>query len=217
MRLRRQMLRRSLGADEHVDLRARRGRGRGEHVTQGPFRWIDSYRLNRMPSDSVPWCGSSSAFDPAGGMARDMNLFVDDDGTAYIIYSSEENRTMYISKRNADYTYLSATPDKAVVDSRPPLHGGPRPRPFGALSTDPCGRRPPTTKNNLEQPAPRHVDRLPRPGRCRSTTAPFGSSAVTTSPWRRSSRPESSGRRSVVVAVASGFDFKYLKFLAWLR
>ncbi|MFC7598317.1 glycoside hydrolase family 43 protein [Terrabacter sp. GCM10028922] len=81
---------------------------------KGPFRWIDSYRLNRVPSDSVPWCGSSAAFDPAGGMARDMNLFVDDDGTAYIIYSSEENRTMYISKLDADYTYLSAPPDKAV-------------------------------------------------------------------------------------------------------
>ncbi|MGW7685545.1 family 43 glycosylhydrolase [Kribbella sp. NPDC054772] len=81
---------------------------------KGPFRWIDSYRLNRVPSDSVPWCGSGSSFDPAGGMARDMNLFVDDDGTAYIIYSSEENRTMYVSKLNKSYTYLSASPDKAV-------------------------------------------------------------------------------------------------------
>ncbi|MFI6831749.1 glycoside hydrolase family 43 protein [Kribbella sp. NPDC050241] len=80
----------------------------------GPFRWIDSYRLNRVPSDSVPWCGTGSAFDPAGGMARDMNLFVDDDGTAYIVYSSEENRTMYISKLNKSYTYLSAPPEKAV-------------------------------------------------------------------------------------------------------
>lgn len=80
----------------------------------GPFRWIDSYRLNHVPSDSVPWCGTGSAFDPAGGMARDMNLFVDDDGSAYIIYSSEENRTMYISKLNKNYTYLSADPANAV-------------------------------------------------------------------------------------------------------
>ncbi|TCO44063.1 Ig-like protein group 4 [Kribbella antiqua] len=81
---------------------------------KGPFRWLGSYRLNRVPSDSVPWCGTSSAFDPSGGMARDMNLFVDDDGTAYIIYSSEENRTMYISKLNSSYTYLSAAPENAV-------------------------------------------------------------------------------------------------------
>ena len=80
----------------------------------GPFRWIDSYRLNRVPSDSVPWCGTGSAFDPAGGMARDMNLFVDDDGSGYIIYSSEENRTMYVSKLDKSYTYLSAEPENAV-------------------------------------------------------------------------------------------------------
>ncbi|TDU83914.1 beta-xylosidase [Kribbella voronezhensis] len=81
---------------------------------KGPFRWVDSYRLNHVPTDSVPWCGTGSSFDPAGGMARDMNLFVDDDGTAYIIYASEENRTMYISKLNHDYTYLSARPENAV-------------------------------------------------------------------------------------------------------
>ncbi|WBQ08345.1 glycoside hydrolase family 43 protein [Kribbella sp. CA-293567] len=80
----------------------------------GPFRWIDSYRLNRVPSDSVTWCGSGPAFDPAGGMARDMNLFVDDDGRGYLIYSSEENRTMYVSKLDRDYTYLSAKPENAV-------------------------------------------------------------------------------------------------------
>lgn len=43
-----------------------------------------------------------------------MNLFVDDDGTAYIVYSSEENRTMYISKLNRAYTYLSARPENAI-------------------------------------------------------------------------------------------------------
>jgi beta-xylosidase len=47
-------------------------------------------------------------------MARDMNLFVDDDGSAYIIYSSEENRSMYISKLDRDYTYLSARPENAI-------------------------------------------------------------------------------------------------------
>ena len=43
-----------------------------------------------------------------------MNLFVDDDGTGYIIYSSEENATLFISKLNEDYTYLSASPETAV-------------------------------------------------------------------------------------------------------
>lgn len=41
---------------------------------------------------------------PGGQMARDMNLFVDDDGKAYHIYASEENSTLHISRLNEDYT-----------------------------------------------------------------------------------------------------------------
>lgn len=40
-------------------------------------------------------------------MARDMNLFVDDDGIAYHIYSSEENSTLHISQLTDDYTSYS--------------------------------------------------------------------------------------------------------------
>lgn len=42
-----------------------------------------------------------------GQMARDMNLFVDDDGTAYHIYSSEENSTLHISQLTDDFTSYS--------------------------------------------------------------------------------------------------------------
>lgn len=38
-----------------------------------------------------------------GQMARDMTLFVDDDGKAYHIYSSEENSTLHISLLSDDY------------------------------------------------------------------------------------------------------------------
>lgn len=38
-----------------------------------------------------------------GQMARDMNLFVDDDGKAYHIYSSEENSTLHIAELRDDY------------------------------------------------------------------------------------------------------------------
>jgi len=38
-----------------------------------------------------------------GQMSRDMTLFVDDDGTAYHITASEENRTLQISKLTDDY------------------------------------------------------------------------------------------------------------------
>ncbi len=38
-----------------------------------------------------------------GQMARDMTLFVDDDGTAYHIFASEENSTLHISRLSDDY------------------------------------------------------------------------------------------------------------------
>lgn len=42
--------------------------------------------------------------DIAGGqMARDMTLFVDDDGTAWHAYASEENSTLHISRLTDDY------------------------------------------------------------------------------------------------------------------
>lgn len=74
----------------------------------GPFRFVDRYRLNTCPEDQEDMHPQSK------GMARDMNLFVDDDGTAYIIYSSEENLTIYISKLNEAYDYLCTEPENAV-------------------------------------------------------------------------------------------------------
>jgi hypothetical protein len=74
----------------------------------GPFRWIDSYRLHVAPE-------GEENYDPDHpGMSRDMSLFKDDDGTAYIIYSSEENYSLFISKLDTDYTYLATKPDDAV-------------------------------------------------------------------------------------------------------
>lgn len=74
----------------------------------GPFKFVDRYRLNTCPP------GQEDMFPQSKGMARDMNLFVDDDNIAYIIYSSEENLTMYISRLNEDYTYLDKAPEDAV-------------------------------------------------------------------------------------------------------
>lgn len=42
-----------------------------------------------------------------GQMARDMTLFVDDDGTAYHIHASEENATIHISQLTDDYLAFS--------------------------------------------------------------------------------------------------------------
>lgn len=74
----------------------------------GPFRFIDRYRLHTCPADQEDMYPSSR------GMARDMNLYIDDDNRAYIIYASEENLTLYISRLNEEYTYLDRSPEEAV-------------------------------------------------------------------------------------------------------
>lgn len=53
-----------------------------------------------------PWYPKQLLFrrDHAGGqMARDMTLFVDDDGSAYHIYASEGNGTLHVSRLSDDY------------------------------------------------------------------------------------------------------------------
>lgn len=52
--------------------------------------------------------------------ARDMNLFVDNDKTGYLIYSAEANRVPYLVQLNEDYTWINVegmnTTDNPVYD-----------------------------------------------------------------------------------------------------
>ena len=48
-------------------------------------------------------------------MARDMSLFVDDDGSAYHLYASEDNGTMHISQLSDDYLSHSGKWVRALV------------------------------------------------------------------------------------------------------
>ncbi len=77
----------------------------------GPFTYLGSFRpnaghwpLNVTKADKKPSEKNLLERDHAGGqMARDMTLFVDDDGTAYQFYASESNRTMHVSQLSDDY------------------------------------------------------------------------------------------------------------------
>ncbi|WP_395013814.1 family 43 glycosylhydrolase [Robinsoniella peoriensis] len=77
----------------------------------GPFKLLGSYKLNYHNDPNA-----DHGFDGWGGRGsvRDMNLFKDDDGTAYVIYSSEGNKTMFVSKLNDDYTGLEVPREEAV-------------------------------------------------------------------------------------------------------
>jgi len=77
----------------------------------GPFKYIGSFRpnagvwpVNVTKEDKKPGENNLLARDFKGGqMARDMTLFVDDDGKAYQFYSSEGNPTMHVSLLTDDY------------------------------------------------------------------------------------------------------------------
>ena len=95
----------------------------------GPFKLLNTGRVNpgiypvNFPeeskgkewSDSLEWWtpewykaideGMFTARDFEGGqMARDMTVYIDDDGTAYHIYSSEDNLTLQIAELDSTYT-----------------------------------------------------------------------------------------------------------------
>ncbi len=90
----------------------------------GPYRYLGSHRPNadkwpeNLPAKNrLAGESSDAAFDhdsvvegvltrrdyEGGQMARDMTLFVDDDGTAYHVHASEENHTLHISELSGDY------------------------------------------------------------------------------------------------------------------
>lgn len=56
--------------------------------------------VSDSPTGDFKYLGS---IRPNDAMSRDMTLFKDDDGKAYHFYSSEENKTLYISKLTDDY------------------------------------------------------------------------------------------------------------------
>lgn len=77
----------------------------------GPYKFLGSFRpnagvwpVNVTEQDKQRGEHNILARDFVGGqMARDMTLFVDDDGKAYHIYSSEENETLQVSELSDDY------------------------------------------------------------------------------------------------------------------
>ena len=81
----------------------------------GPFKYLGSFRpdagfwpLGVTAADQEPSAGNILARDFAvGQMARDMTVFVDDDGKAYLFYSSEENPTMHVSLLTEDYRHTA--------------------------------------------------------------------------------------------------------------
>jgi beta-xylosidase len=77
----------------------------------GPYRYLGSARpdraswpVNVREADQLQGPDRHLANDFAiGQQSRDMTLFQDDDGKAYLIYASEQNRALHISLLSDDY------------------------------------------------------------------------------------------------------------------
>jgi hypothetical protein len=91
---------------------ARSGAAVSEKPT-GPFKYLGSFRPDagvwpENVADTEKEINGTNVFArdfKNGQMARDMTLFVDDDGKAYQLYSSEENPTMHVSLLTDDYLH----------------------------------------------------------------------------------------------------------------
>ncbi len=81
----------------------------------GPFRYLESFRPdagvwpdNATDNEKKPGATNTFARDfQKGQMARDLTVFVDDDGKAYLFYASEENATMHVSLLTPDYHHTA--------------------------------------------------------------------------------------------------------------
>lgn len=84
----------------HVDDYAYQYAGVGVAISdspKGPFKYLTSKNPNRMDS-------------------RDMTVFQDIDGKAYLIHSTDWNRSLCISQLNEDYTDFTGVYSKIFVD-----------------------------------------------------------------------------------------------------
>jgi hypothetical protein len=68
----------------------------------GPFAFAQYVRP--IVNTNAFATGDEAKQDLYGGTFRDMNVFLDDDGQAYVFYSSEGNWTMYVVRLNEDFT-----------------------------------------------------------------------------------------------------------------
>lgn len=110
---------------------------------RGPFRFVGALRPNAgVVPDDMPaamraefeearkaglvegWLEKHPAWRiwardfAAGHMARDMALFVDDDGAAYQFYASEENAVLHVSRLSDDYLSHAGRYRRITFDSR---------------------------------------------------------------------------------------------------
>ncbi len=83
------------------------------HLDSEDYSWArGGVAVSDSPTGPFEYLGS---MQPGGNMLRDMTLFKDDDGKAYLIYTSENNETIHISLLSDDYTKPVGEPHRILV------------------------------------------------------------------------------------------------------
>lgn len=122
----------------HIELHGRyktamAGVAQSDHIT-GPFEMLTISYLDKAVtpvfSDIHPSSDAitienikraNAVFEkdkPRGQDFRDMTLFKDDDGKAYIVYSSEANLSLHISELDTSYTHTSGKLSRVLVGQK---------------------------------------------------------------------------------------------------
>lgn len=77
----------------------------------GPFTFLKSFR---PITNDFNFPDDANRQQEWGATFRDMNLFVDDDGKAYVFYAAEDNWTMYVVRLDRDFT----GPERPTVEGK---------------------------------------------------------------------------------------------------
>ncbi len=70
----------------------------------GPFQFLKAIRPVANTNDFAAENPDPNREKDFGATFRDMNLFVDDDGKAYVFYAGEDNWTMYVTRLDTNFT-----------------------------------------------------------------------------------------------------------------
>ncbi len=86
------------------------------HVDKNDYSYSQAgVAVSDKPAGPYRYLGSVK---PNGQMSRDMTLFQDEDGKAYLIYASEQNNTMQVCLLASDYLKPSKTFSRILVNRR---------------------------------------------------------------------------------------------------
>jgi hypothetical protein len=85
------------------------------HVDTADYRYASiGIAVSERPTGPYRYVGS---VQPNGADSRDMTAFQDDDGTGYLFFSSEWNKTLHIVQLSDDYLSPTTTEAKAFVNA----------------------------------------------------------------------------------------------------